>query len=348
MAFSHATSQQVSLWCTTMELPSVVGTSQLRQQYKSLALKYHPDKKPHGNGQRFADIQCAFRSLLPYGEKHDVLHQQHDALHQQHNALHQQHDALHQHHKDDSITSFIQHAIGESVNHESFCNVIQQLITKYNLSISEIPKHIDMNILLHLINTVTTNDITSKVLHSSVFDSFINTDKRNIPTTTKFNNAQVTRTTPSSPSTITVTVSMQDIYNDTLLTVVIPTNGKSIQYKVPAIYETMTFKEGLITTTIHTHLINESMFEIYEESHLSLVHHITLEQYFTKIEFTFTHLDGQQMNIDLKDPHCTCKHYLDGIYCRYQQLGLPMEHQGKTRGDLFVCFNIRRDLEQYL
>lgn len=343
MAFSHATSQQVSLWCTTMELPSVVGTSQLRQQYKSLALKYHPDKKPHGNGQRFAEIQCAFRSLLPYGEKHDQ------------DAPHQHHDAPHQHHKDDSITSFIQHAIGESVNHESFCNVIQQLITKYNVSISEIPKHIDMNILLQLINTVTTNDVTSKVLHSSVFDSFINTDKRSIPTTTKFNQVQVTLATPSPtpspsscPSTITVTVSMQDIYNDTLLTVVIPTNGKSIQYKVPAIYETMTFKEGLITTTIHTHLINESIFEIYEESHLSLVHHITLEQYFTKIEFTFTHLDGQQMNIVLTDPHCTCKHYLDGIYCRYQQLGLPMEHKGKSRGDLFVCFNIRRDLEQYL
>lgn len=349
MTLSYDTNHShISRWCRVMELPSLVGTTQLRQQYKSLALKYHPDKNPDCNDKRFSDITGAFHSLLPYGKKLDTHNLEPQYLEQcsVEGDKHVEFNHCQNHHNPQFITDFLHHLLGESVTHEAFCCVIQQLITKYNISISEIANHIDVNMLLRLIKTVTTDEVALKFQNSRIFQQPINADTKSFndghPDTSMVNGSN------TSTGTFTVTVSMQDIFDDIVLTVVIPTNGMSIQYKVPAMYETMTFKEGSTTTTVQTQLINESPFEIYEESHLTLVHDITLEQYFTRIDLSFVHLDGQEINVHLTNPHCTCQHYLDGIYCRYHSLGLPTEHSSDARGDLFVCFNIRKDLEQYI
>lgn len=48
-----------------------VSESELKKTYRQLALRYHPDKKPHGDHERFIEITAAYEALLSFPDTDD-------------------------------------------------------------------------------------------------------------------------------------------------------------------------------------------------------------------------------------------------------------------------------------
>ena len=106
---------------------------------------------------------------------------------------------------------------------------------------------------------------------------------------------------------------------------------------MPALYESITFEDNCESpVTSQLELVNDTIVEIYNETNLCIGHNVTVAEYFTKIEYSFAHMDGSAVHVNLTNPHCNCRHYLDGMYCKYNSLGLHVGHKSPHRGD-FVC-----------
>lgn len=314
-------------WCNILELPQdnpwkELSTIQLKKQYKKMALKYHPDKKPHGNDKKFQQISHAYHCLEQYMQSNPAV--------------------------------FTINSSTTPLN-----AILQDLMTKYNVNIN-----INIQDIQSVFSTINTEQVFLKL--QEMFNSScpapqpIHLSRPENPGEPKSHlsrsenqyepTSQVVMESHSvEPTNHTIYVSLQDIYDDLVLTVVIKTNSHCHQFKVPALYETITFEENCDSPiTIQLELVNNTIFEIYNETNLCLVHHVSVEEYFTKIEYSFTHLDSSTIQVSLSNPHCTCQHYLDGVYSKYTSLGLPVEHESPRRGDLYVFFNVRKDLENYI
>ena len=353
---THALPTYYSL-CETLELPlqPTLSMGALKQQYKKLALKYHPDKKPHGNNAKFKQIVHAYKCLEKY-TTYTTLHG----------------------------TTPVEHMNAPSFNASSLDAIIEQLLKKYNININ-----INVSNLQHILSTIDTSNVFLKFQemfnptmtptdlvtpHSHVGESYpqssvaqpcnLSRDTiNNINTTNTINTTTNTNTTINTNinntntniNTTTIPVTLHDIYNDSVLSVVIKTSTACKHYRVPALYESITFENssestdcGGGTDVIQLELQNDTMFEIYQENHLCVIHHVTILEYFTKIQFSFIHLNNTEIKVNIDNPHCTCHHYIDGVYCKYEQLGLPLEHQSTHRGDLYVFFNVRQNLDDYM
>ena len=322
MAFQcESNTLPVHHWCNVLELPQRnphgLSALQLKTQYKKMALKYHPDKKPHGNDRKFQQISHAYTSLAEYVKSNPA-----------------------------SVFTL-------DPSHTPLTNVLQDILSKYNVNIN-INVH-NVQSVLSTINIdqlfMTFQDMFNPAHYPTESTSHVsrpeNPTKSTSPVSLPNNHVQMN---PSiEPEQHNINVSLQDIYDDLILMVVIKTNNHCYQFKVPALYESITFEDNCESpVTIQLELVNDTIFEIYNETNLCIVHNVTVAEYFTKIEYSFAHMDGSAVHVNLTNPHCNCRHYLDGVYCKYNSLGLPVEHKSPHRGDLYVFFNVRADLENYI
>ena len=287
-----------------------LSMDQVKRQYKMLALRYHPDKKPHGDAEKFKQITIAYQYIV------------------------------------DNTPPNIPTTVDDILN-----DLILQIMAKYNINGCKNYHLLDFDNIKTILQSFNTDTIFMKLqtlFNPDLVNPYMFTKHHSAPN--EFACDTHVPTLPTEQIHI-VSVTLQDIYDDSIMTVIIKTNNDCKHYKVPALYETITFEEPSLspsTVTIQVELENNTIFDIYNESHLCIVHDVSIIEYFTHIKFNFKHLNGNDIDIDIHDPHCTCQHYIDGIFCKYTNLGLPLEHNDNQRGDLFVFFNVRKDLENYI
>jgi DnaJ-class molecular chaperone len=302
-----------------LDIKKTASITTIKKAYRSLALKYHPDKNPHIDIKKFHEIQTAYDILIDEEKRK----------------------------KYDSLTN------DESLDiNLIFSKLLSKIDSIKNFNKIKVQF---MNILNNPKNIINMMNLISKdnIEFDDILDIVSNLKTNNLLSTETdevLSEYQSTAIKSNLDIELNINTNMKDVYNNKLQEIVYmrKVNNKDVKeiVRVPLIGDQIVFeelgdkKDNISGDLLINVMITNHMKYKKKGNDLVIRFEISLYQLFNGLVFSFIHLDEKEITIKIDD---CFKYGFDGKKFNYIIKDKGVLDTENNRGNLIVHFLLSRD-----
>jgi len=302
-----------------LDIKKTASITTIKKAYRSLALKYHPDKNPHVDIKKFHEIQTAYDILIDEEKRK----------------------------KYDNLTN------DESFNiNLIFTKLLSKIDSIKNFNKIKVQF---MNILTNPKNIINMMNLISKdnIEFDDILDIVSNLKTNNLLSTETeevLSEYQATAIKSNLDIELNINTNMKDVYNNKLQEIIYmrKVNNRDVKetVRVPLIGDQIVFEELgdekenitgdlLVNVTITNHMKYKK-----KGNDLVIRFEISLYQLFNGLVFSFIHLDEKEITIQIDD---CFKYGFDGRKFNYIIKEKGILDADDNRGNLIIHFLLNKD-----